>query len=181
LLEQFKYIYHQLTTSIIILVLTGCLLSTPGCGYHFSGGGQLPENVTKICVQVFENKTSESGLEHTIANEIINYVTRFENLKLVGKEEAQATLTGVVQSSSISTIAHKSSYVSSERRIKIVVDVKLNSSKGELLWKSGPTSEDETFQIDPDKMQTDENKKSALAKISKKLAERIYYRLTDNF
>jgi hypothetical protein len=120
-------------------------------------------------------------LEHTIANEIINYFTRFENVRLVGRDEAQAMLTGVVVSSSISTIAHKSSYVSSERRIKIVVDVKLNASSGDLLWASGPTSEDDTFQIDPDNMQTEENKKSALAKISKRLAERIYYRMTDNF
>jgi outer membrane lipopolysaccharide assembly protein LptE/RlpB len=179
-LKRLKHI-PRLTIWLIILVLTGCVLSTPGCGYHFSGGGALPENVTSICVQVFENKTSETGLEHTIANEIINYFTRFENVTLVGKEEAQATLTGVVQSSSISTIAHKSSYVSSERRIKIMVEVKLNSSKGDLLWMSGPTSEDETYLVDPDKMQTEENKKSALAKISKRLAERIYYRMTDNF
>ncbi len=179
-MNQSSYVY-RLDSWIIILVMTGCILSSPGCGYHFSGGGQLPDNATKICVQVFENRTSETGLEHTIANEIINYFTRFENVSLVGKPEAQATVTGVVTSSSISTIAHKSSYVSSERRIKIVVEVKLNSPKGDLLWMSGPTSEDETYQVDPDKMQTEENKKSALAKISKKLAERIYYRMTDNF
>ena len=80
------------------------LLIGGGCGYHFSGGGRLPENVTRICVQVFDNRTGETGLEHTIANEIINYFTRFENVELAGKEEAQAVLTGEVKSSSISLI-----------------------------------------------------------------------------
>ena len=173
-LKKIINIYH-FTLLFIPLLLAG------GCGYHLSGGGHLPQNVSKICVRVFENKTTETGLESMIANEIINNFTRFENVRLVEKPEAQATLTGVINSSSISTITHESSYVSSERRIRIVVEIKLTSSEGNLLWQSGPMSEDETYLVDPDKMQTEENKKSALATVSKRLAQRIYYRLTDNF
>ncbi len=179
-MKRINYPYH-FNIRILIRVITGCILLLPGCGYHFSGGRPLPGNITKICVQVFENKTAETGLEHTIANEIINYFTRFKNVDLVEKNTAQATLTGVVQSASISAIAHKSSYVSSEKRIQIVVEVLLRAANGDLLWRSGPTKEDETFQVDPDKIRTEANKKSALAKMSKRLAERIYYRMTENF
>lgn len=166
---------NQLIAWLIPLLLAG------GCGYHFSGGGQLPQNVSRICVQVFENKTNQTGLEFTIANEIINIFTRFENVRIADKPEAQATLTGVIDSSSAIAITHENSYVSSESRIRIVVDIKLTASDGTLLWQSGPMSEDETYLIDPDKMKTEENKKSALATVSKRLAQRIYYRLTDNF
>lgn len=165
---------YRLTACIIILVLTGC-------GYHFSGGGQLPDNVTRVCVQVFENKTSETGLENALANDIIYYFTRFENISLVDKEIAQASLTGVIMSTSTSSVAHKTSDVTTDRRIRIVVDVKLTASNGDVLWKSGPTSGDETYQVAPTNTQTEENKKIALAKISRRLAERFYYLMTENF
>jgi outer membrane lipopolysaccharide assembly protein LptE/RlpB len=172
-LNGLTYIY-RLTALLFILPLAGC-------GYNFSGGGQLPDNVTRICVQVFDNKTSETGLENRIANDIIYYFTRFENVALVDKEEAQATLTGVILSSSTSSVAHKSSDVTMDRRISIMVDVNLTASNGDVLWKSGPTSGDETYQVAPGNMQTEENKKIALAKISKRLAERFYYLMTENF
>ena len=152
-----------------------------GCGYHFSGGGQLPQNAKTICVQVFENKSGESGLDHAIANEIIYYFTRFKNVKLVDKEEAQAVLSGIIVSATESSIAHKTSYVTTGRRIKVVVDVRLTAAGGAVLWKSGFLAEDEAFDIDPDNLQTEENKKSALAIVSKRLAERIYYLMTSNF
>lgn len=151
------------------------------CGYHFSGGGQLPQNVHKVCVQIFENRTNETGLEQTIANGIIYYFTRFQNVELTDKKDAQAILSGVIQSSSTSTVAHTSSYVTSERRITIVLDVKLTSTAGKVLWESGPISDDEPFEFSTDKMQTEENKKSALAILTQRIAERIYYQLTDNF
>ena len=169
-----KLIYISHICAAISLLLTAC-------GYHFSGGGQLPQNVHRICVQIFENRTNETGLEQTIANEIIYYFTRFKNVQLTDKKNAQAILSGVIKSSSISTIAHKTSYVTSERRIKIVMDVKLTSTDGKVMWDSGQISDDEAFEFSTDKMQTEENKKSALATLSQRIAERIYYQLTDNF
>jgi outer membrane lipopolysaccharide assembly protein LptE/RlpB len=171
-----RKIHHTYSICIVIM-----MLFFTACGYHFSGGGQLPDNVTRICVKVFENKTSETGLENSIANDIIYYFTRFENVALVDKEEAQATLTGVIMSSSTSSVAHKSSDVTMDRRIRIVVDVKLTAANGDVLWKSGPTSGDETYQVVAGNVQTEENKKIALAKISKRLAERFYYLMTENF
>ena len=66
-----------------------------------------------------------------ISNEIINNFTRFKNVRLVDKPEAQAVLSGVIESSAIDTITHKSSYVSSESRIIVTVEIKLTSSDGE--------------------------------------------------
>ncbi len=44
------------------ITLLACLFLA-ACGYHFSGGGQLPGDISTISVEVFENRTIETGLE----------------------------------------------------------------------------------------------------------------------
>jgi len=40
-----------------------------GCGYRFTAGGApLPEDIRSVCVDVFENRTAEPGLELTFTS-----------------------------------------------------------------------------------------------------------------
>ncbi len=157
-----------------------CLLLF-ACGYQFSGGGTLPEGITRLSVGVFENRTRETGLEHLISNELINYFTRFKSVQMTSKDNAEAMLSGVIKSATTDTIAHQTTHASTERRIRVVVDLKLTAPDGRLIWKAEDVSEDETYAIASDKLRTEQNKKSALVILSERIAERIYYRLTDNF
>ena len=50
------------------LLFFGAVLTA--CGYRFTGGGDLPENVRKISVAVFENRTQETGLETVVTNDL---------------------------------------------------------------------------------------------------------------
>jgi outer membrane lipopolysaccharide assembly protein LptE/RlpB len=157
------------------------LLSGVACGYKFSGGGDLPGNVQSLSIGVLENRTRETGLESQIANDLINQFTRFTNIQLTGKKKADAHLTGIIQSANIRTISHKSPNSPSERRIQVMLDLKLTSADEKLIWSADSISAYETYEVDPDKTQTEQNKKSALTTLSGRVAERIYYRLTDNF
>ena len=47
-----------LTALFIIFFIT-----LPGCGFKFAGGGSLPGGISAVCVKIFENRTSETGLE----------------------------------------------------------------------------------------------------------------------
>lgn len=151
------------------------------CGYRFSGGGDLPGNVQSISIGVLENRTRETGLESKIANDLIYQFTRFTNIKLTDRKKADAHLTGIIQSANIKTISHRSPNLPSERRIQVVLNLKLTSADGKLIWSANSISAYETYEVDPDKSQTEQNKKSALTTLSSRVAERIYYRLTDNF
>ena len=44
-------------------------------GYRFSGTGQFPTGVNHIFVQLFENRTSEVGIESVLTDELINQFT----------------------------------------------------------------------------------------------------------
>ena len=151
------------------------------CGYRFSGGGKLPQGIEKLNIGVFGNNTNENGLESRIANDLIYQFTRFGTLTLTDKSKADAFLTGTIKSVRSVTISHESANKSTERRVQVTLAVKLTAAEGKLLWSDNTISAYETYEVSPVKAQTEKNKKSALAILSSRITERIYYRLTDNF
>lgn len=165
--------------SIRSLILLACLILA-ACGYHFSGGGRLPGGINTISIQVFENRTLETGLERYVSNDLVNEFTRFEGVKVTAPESAGAVLTGVIRSASSRTVSHKTPYNPTVRRIRVVMDVAL-SAGGKKVWNVRGISEEEDYDVSADKLQTEENKKSALKILSNRIAERIYYELTADF
>ena len=162
----------------IFIVL--CIAVTT-CGYRFSGGGELPGGIKKLNIGIFENRTNENGLESRIANDLIYQFTRFGNLQLTEKAKADAFLSGTIKSVTSVTISHESVNTSTERRVQVTIALKLTATDDRLLWSDNAISAYETYTVNSDKSQTEKNKKSALAILSSRVAERIYYRLTDNF
>lgn len=152
-----------------------------GCGYRFSGAGELPGGIKTLSIDVFDNRTSETGFETWIANDLINQFIRFESVRLTDADIADATLTGAIKSVRSVTISHSTPNTPAERRIQATLDVKLTSTNGEVLWSAIGLTAYETYDVSPDDAQTEKNKKSALATLSSRVAERIYYQLTDNF
>lgn len=153
-----------------------------GCGYRFSGGGDLPGGIRNLSIGVFENKTRENGLESQIANDLIDQFSRHDHIKLTGKSASDGHLTGVIRSAKVTTVTHATASVSAERRIQVTMDFRLTAtSDGRLLWSANAVSAYETYAVASEKYGTEQNKKSALATLSNRVAERIYYQLTDNF
>jgi hypothetical protein len=63
----------------------------------------------------------------------------------------------------------------------VVVDVQLTGPDGKTLWASNGISASEEYAVASDNMVTEQNKKSAVSRLSKRLAQRIYYQMTDDF
>ena len=156
-------------------------LSVTACGYKFSGGGDLPGGIQSLSIGVLENRTRENGLESQIANDLIYQFTRFTSIQLADKKKADAHLTGIIISAKTRTITHKSANLPTERRIQVLLDMELTTADGKVIWSADSISAYETYEVESEKSQTEQNKKSALATLSGRVAERIYYRLTDNF
>ncbi|MCF8036288.1 MAG: hypothetical protein K9K62_05420 [Desulfobacteraceae bacterium] len=161
-----------------IVFLAACVAA---CGYRFSGGGRLPGDVTRLTIQTFENRSGEIGIESVITNDIIYEFTRTGKADITKNQTAQAVLTGVIRSARSSTISHVSSHTTADRRITVTVDVELARPSGKVLWSGSDISASEEYTVADDKIVTEQNKKSAVAKLSSRLAQRIYYRMTDDF
>lgn len=168
-------------TAFKYCLLACCLVFFASCGYRFSGTGQLPGAVSSIAVETFENRTGEIGIEAVITNDVIYEFTRTGKASVTGKKQADAVLKGVIRSASSSTLSHLAPYETSERRITVTVDVELVSRSGEVLWSGNSVSASEEYTMAGGKLATEQNKKTAVSRLSGRLAQRIYYRMTDDF
>ena len=161
------------------IILLGWLCSA--CGYQFSGGGSLPSGITSVSIEMFKNRTAETGVETIITNDLIYEFTRHEQMIVTGSDKADAILTGVVKSISERTISHKGEYTSDERRVMLNLDLQLTNKSGGVIWSAKSVSDNEAYKVMSNKQSTERNKRDAIKELSKRLSENIFNNLTANF
>lgn len=164
-----------------LLIWTLALWAAAGCGYRFTGGGSLPENVTRVSISVLKNATSETGLENTLTNDLIYEMGRNRQAEVTDTDRAQARVAGIIRSVSVSTVTHSDVNTSQERRVSLTVDLEMTRADGTQIWQRQGITANETFAVGADKFATEQNRKAALKTLSRRLAERIYASMTDNF
>ncbi len=163
----------------IVVVFIGLIIAS--CAYKFTGGGDLPGGAKSVYVKTLENRTSETGIENFLTDDIIYEFTRSGKAIITDEENSEAVLSGIVSSLTIGTVSRHNSDTSSQRRVRLAVDLKLAGNDGMIMWAMKGISEDEAYDVLPDKPTTENNKREAIKILSKKLAEKVYNRLTDNF
>lgn len=180
LMEKLDVHLNRITNAILALVFLSALA---GCGYHFAGMGlTAPEGVRTIAVTVLDNRTSVSGIETVFTSDITYEFTRSKVLRVVGKDTADAVLSGTIMSLSEETISHTASYESDERRVTITLDMALERAAGNVIWSNKSLSDKEAYKVDPsDKLATEKNKRVAIEAISDRLAEKIHNRILQGF
>jgi len=151
------------------------------CGYRFAGSGSFPAGIRSVCIPVLENRTSETGAENIFTNDLIYEVTRAKKVILTSRDKADALLSGVIKSMSIETISHTGTYSSLERRVKVTVDLKLTGADGRVIWSAKGVSANKAYDVMPDKLATEQSRRDAISALSKRLAEKVYNRITAGF
>jgi hypothetical protein len=72
--------------------------------------------------------------------------------------------------------------VANEREVVMTVDLRLiKKDGGAIIWAANGLSDREAYNVDSDKIQTDRNEEAAIRRLSERLSERIFNRLTDDF
>ena len=167
--------------SLLLVLLLLILVSN--CGYRFTGSGAFPEGTQKIFIPILDNRTSESGLEKLITNDIIYEFTKNRKDILAGSaDNAEAVLHGFIHSIGIETISRNDPNTSTERSVRLSLDMKLVIPDGRVIWQVKGINSNEAYIVLPDnKYKTVQNRREALAKLSQRLAEKVYTRMTDNF
>ena len=171
------FLHHQKYFWAVIFIS----LFFSACGYRFAGSGNLPEGIQTVAIEILENRTQETGLENIITNDLIYEFTRKGRSVQKNSKEADGILTGVIESERITTISRQAQLSPLARRVKITVNLKLTGSDGGIKWSASGVSESEEYDVSTDREVTETNKRQAIETLSKKLAEKIHNRLTDNF
>ena len=160
-----------------------CLLLFYACGYRFAGSGSFPGDVETIFIEVIENRTSKIGVERIVTNQLIFEFSKQRESSLVSKlNEADAVIKGSINSVRTQTISRLGTEVANEREVVMTVDLRLiKNDGGAVIWAANGMSDREAYDVDNDKIQTDRNEADAIRRLSERLSERIFNRLTDDF
>jgi len=167
----------------IIFFILFLLILVSSCGYRFAGSGDFPEGTQSIFIPILENRTSETGLEKLITDDLIYEFTRNRKDTLAGNiDDADAVLYGIIHSIGIETISRNDPNTSTERSVRLSIDMKLVVPEGRVIWRVKGITADEAYNILPDnKYRTVQNRREAISKLSQRLAEKVFTRMTDNF
>ena len=169
------------TGRFISIFFMGALLLS-ACGYRFAGSGGFPDNVQKIFIEVFENRTSKTGIERIVTNQLVFEFTRQREKSLANApQNADAILKGVIQSIRTRTISRVDTEVANEREVIMSVDLRLLAQSGKVIWAAKGLSGRQAYDVSDSKLQNDRNEDEAIEKLSERISERIFSRLTDDF
>ncbi len=167
----------------ILFFIPFLMILVSSCGYRFAGSGDFPEGTQSIFIPILENRTSETGLEKLITDDLIYEFTRNRKDILAGSiDDSDAVLYGIIHSIGIETISRNDPNTSTERSVRLSVDMKLVVPEGRVIWRVKGITADEAYNVLPDnKYRTLQNRRGAISKLSQRLAEKVYTRMTDNF
>ena len=157
----------------------GMLLA--GCGYHMAGPGELPGKANTIAVTMLVNRSGESGYEAKVTNALLDEIIRRRQDLVVSVAQADAILSGTIDSLSTQTAARTGTLTAAERKVVITVSLTLKDRKGEILWQGPGLTAEQAFPVADSKPQTESNRRAALNEVARRVAEYAYERLTDNF
>ena len=163
---------------IIILIALLCC----ACGYHFGGQGGFPGDTDRLFVKVLENRTQETGVENIITAALLSELTLRKTDNLAnGLDNADVVLSGVIEEVAIGTISTRTRDTASERRVTVVIDLKLTKPNGDVVWANKGLSDNEGYSVDDNNERTDQNRRNAIRLLSQRMAEKVVNRLSDDF
>jgi hypothetical protein len=152
------------------------------CGYRFADQGGFPGDTQRLFVNVLENKTQETGVENIITAALLSELTlRKTNRLAAGLAEADVVLSGVVKHVNIRTISVSEPRVADERRVTVTVALTLSKTDGSKVWTGGDFSDFEAYLVNVNPEITDANRRNAIRILSKRIAERVINRFSDDF
>ncbi|MCG8550839.1 MAG: LPS assembly lipoprotein LptE [Desulfobacterales bacterium] len=157
------------------------LMLGSACGYRLAGGGLINNDVARVSVAIFDNKTSESRAGISFTNELIREITAKTDTVVVGADNATRKITGTVQSITFSTLSRSSSEDVTEREVKAMVDVVLTGAGGRILWSVKSFSATESYKVSNSGVNDEANKREAVDLIAERVAERLVSQMTNDF
>jgi outer membrane lipopolysaccharide assembly protein LptE/RlpB len=170
--------------SLLWMWLTTLLLLA-GCGYRLVGSSSLPAHIKKIAIPKFVNKTQEPEIEDVLTQAMRTVFNRRGKVKLVGKETADALLSGIIFSyNDDEAIDFNDQNNPSQYRLTITVDIELQDlTTDRILWKEQQLQRTADFDggEDYDLSEETENKRTALENLANDLAQEVLTLSTESF
>jgi outer membrane lipopolysaccharide assembly protein LptE/RlpB len=168
-------------------LLAVCLLVTAaGCGYHLVGTSDyLPEDLTELYVERFENRTSWSDIDQRLNEAITAEWVRRRRFNLVeNRRDAQAVLEGTIQAVMITPVTFDDRGRATEYQMSISAHVKLVDVRGEedeLLWEDRAFSRRTSYEVDVRAVDYFDRQAEAMDELSQEFAPALVSAVLEGF
>jgi hypothetical protein len=168
-----------------MMVLLGVLLLFAGCGYRFMPGGEnVDKSIQKVYVDVFENKTSEPGIENDFRNAFINQFIKGGRFTMADRQdEADAVFKGSIDNLFTSHLSYQSNTVAAEERMDAALNVSFSErATKKIVWANRSFTARQDYRVDTSNLSTTQaSRKTAITKLTQDMAERVYILMMSGF
>jgi outer membrane lipopolysaccharide assembly protein LptE/RlpB len=161
------------------------LLFSIGCGYHTAGHAvQIPENVKTIAVPAFKNETTTYRIEQMLTASVVREFTTRTHYRILNdsNDDADATLTGTVLSTSASPLAYDTA-TGRAASVLVVVSVKvsLTDRHGNVLYQNPAYLFREQYELSQDLNSFFEEDSPAFRRLSQDFARTLVSNILEGF
>lgn len=106
------------------------------CGAYSFSGSTLPPHIKTVGIPLFEDRTTEFGIDQLLTDALIEEITDDNTLKIANPREADALLSGTILSVKDRTGQYDANETASDYRVTISVKVRFEDVKGrKILWE----------------------------------------------
>jgi outer membrane lipopolysaccharide assembly protein LptE/RlpB len=164
------------------LFLTFFAVLMAGCGYQMVGKEtHVPPGINSIAIPTFVNQTFEPGIEVPFTQGFLKEFIQDRRVKVVGRNEADSVLEGVIKSFQIYSVSYDRSGIALEYQTTLVIDLTLRKKTGEILWMEKDLSDSRVYRTSYNILVSESNKAAAIQSLARFMAERIRNRFFYNF
>ena len=165
---------------IMLLALAGT-----GCGYHTGGHAvTIPQNVHTIAIPAFVNQTQTYKIEQMLTSAVIREMTTRTQFRIVQSDtdDADATLRGVVLSTTTSPLTYDSQSGRASRILVVVsMSVSLKDRDGKVLYQNPSYFFREEYQVSREVSSFFEEDSPALGRLSRQFARTLVSNILEGF
>ena len=167
------------------LVLLFSALFTTACGYHTAGHAvTLPANVQTIAIPAFVNRTQTYKIEQRLTAAVVQEMVTRTHYHILNEpsDSADATLRGVVMSTSTSPLTYDSTTGrASSALVVVTAKVTLTDRQGNVLYQNPSYLFREEYQVSQELSSFFEEDSPALERLSQAFARTLVSNVLEGF
>jgi outer membrane lipopolysaccharide assembly protein LptE/RlpB len=153
-----------------------------GCGYQMVGKEtHVPPGLNSIAIPTFKNQTFEPGIEVPFTQGFLREFIQDRRVRVVGRDEADSILEGVIKDFSIYSVAYDRSGLAIEYQTSVVIDLTLKKRSGEVIWTVKDLSDGRVYRTSFNILVSESNRAAAVQNLGRFMAEMIRNRFFYNF
>jgi hypothetical protein len=152
-------------------------------GYHFRGyGNSLSADIKTVAIVPFDNHTYESLVETFMVNFLVNEFSRSKRLRVVGEKDADLVISGAVLNVSTNSISYGGDDRAYEYRVRVKIEVEARDVRQDVvIWQNNSMIEVEEYHTSGVPNDVQIQKRMAIQKVCRVLAENVHDRLFIDF